>query len=67
MEEKKKQYFIRCVGTNPDDISIDVRISGIYELSNIVFSELQEVLLSKLKEINENVVMCDITNMNNIN
>ena len=66
MEEKQKTYFIRCVGTNPNDKNIDVRISGIYELSNIVFSDLQKELLIKLKEINENVVLCDITNMNNI-
>lgn len=64
-----KKYFIRCVGTNPNDKNIDVRISGIYELKsieNIILSELKEKLLEELKVINENVVMCDITNMNNI-
>ena len=69
MEEKKKKYFIRCVGVNPDDKSIDVRISGIYEFENansISMPKLLDDMLVELKKINENVVICDITNLNNI-
>lgn len=66
---QKKKYFLRCVGINSVDESVDVRISGIYELENIdniILDELKQKLLKELKAINKNVAICDITNMNNI-
>lgn len=53
MEEKKKKYFIRCVGVNPDDKSVDARISGIYEFENansISMPKLLDDMLVELKK-----------------